>query len=83
MVIEDKLTGECEPLDMCYQCIFCDWKPAPIEQIKLEDLDENSSFKEWGEGLMKAQDKIIRDVIMSSACAPLVEGEEECQTKKS
>lgn len=67
MVIEDKVTGKCEPLDLCYQCIFGDWKPAPIEQIKLEDLDENSSFKEWGEALRKVQDQIIRDMIISSA----------------
>lgn len=61
VVIEDKLTGECEPIDLCYQCIFGDWKPRPIEEIV---LDENMDY---GAALRKAQDEIIRDMLISSA----------------
>lgn len=64
MVIEDKVTGECEPIDLCYQCIFGDWKPTPIEDVV---LDPNMDY---GAALRKAQDEILRDMIMSSAVKP-------------
>jgi len=66
IVMEHRVTGKSEPLEMCYECMFKDWKPAPIETIKLEDLDENGTLEQWGLALMKAQDKIIREMIESS-----------------
>jgi len=67
MVIEDMSTGETTPIDWCKECFFT----KGYIYTPIEEQVEINSFEDWGKSLREAEDRIIRDMIMSSACAPL------------
>ena len=67
MGILDTVTQVHTPIDLCYDCLWKDgFTYRPPEQVV---IDENVDF---GKVLQEAQDKIIRDMITSSACDPQV-----------
>ena len=69
MGILDTVTHVHTPIDLCYDCL---WSNAftyhpPTQQVVIE---ENA---DWGEMLRKAQDRIIRNMIISSASPSLTD----------
>lgn len=66
MVLEDMKTGETTPIDWCKDCFFTKGFTitTPDSQVRIY---EDCAFEEWGKALREAEDKIIRDMIMSSA----------------
>ena len=62
MVIENMETGETTPIDWCKECFF-----TKGYTYKHPDPIEMDTFTDWGIELRKLEDRIIRDMLISTS----------------